>query len=129
MNEETQKKAMEMLEALAEKLGTTLEHLWEVLIRQALVEGAYALVLAVFGMAALGGLIYACVLGVRAGRRLAEKEDDTFYLHGSQAVGGVLLLLFGAMVLDIFVLRNIHTALICFINPEYWAIREVLRLL
>lgn len=128
MNEEVQKKAIDMLEALAEKLGTTLEHLWGVLLRQALVEGIYSAVLVVVGALTLGVLIYAYILVVRAGRNESKRENDPFFQHLAQIAGGLAFCLFGTLVCDLLILKNVHTALICFINPEYWAIREVARL-
>jgi len=115
VNEEVQKKAMEMLEALAEKLGTTLEHLWEVLLLQAKVEAVEAGLVFLTG-ASVG--LYGLWL-VNKARDVKDNDDQAirWFLGGALALIG-LIPAFGNLL-------KLPTLLI---NPEYWALREVLRL-
>ena len=133
MNEEVQKKAMEMLEALAAKLGTTLEHLWGVLLKQATVEGAYSVLISAISAAVIVLFAVALYFAWREIPSLVESDvsrrdaDDYGYIYLLRAASVAAWIIFISIPLDI-ALGRAKTALTCFINPEYWAIREVARL-
>jgi hypothetical protein len=118
MNEEVQKKAMEMLEALAEKLGTTLEHLWEVLLLQAKVEAVEVGIWLLIGTAALtiGGRLFI------KNMTCWETGDDHEFARWMTGMGL-------SIVGYIATLTNLFRLPTLLINPEWWAIREILRLL
>ncbi|MGH7376316.1 MAG: hypothetical protein ACREKK_02700, partial [Candidatus Methylomirabilales bacterium] len=67
--EKTLDKAMDLLTALAARLGTSVEHLWPVLVRQAYYQGIVDLVI----VGVLGPILV--TVCVKAGRRALELGD------------------------------------------------------
>ena len=119
MNEQTAK----MVEQLAEKLGTTTEYLWGILIRQA-------------PMSAFIDLVY-CVLVLFMGyglfkvhKWLLKATEDYDSLYEQFKEGAVLPMVIASLVWCIlfmgcfFSIANIING---FFNPEYWALNKVLR--
>jgi hypothetical protein len=117
-------KLVPLLEKLAEKFGTTVEHLWEVMIKQASISAIIDTITTVV-------IVGICVAGYRLVRRkttkhpreeyhspAAEWEDD-----GALAAWACLIvacLVAGAV--SIFAIDNVVTALF---NPEYWALIRI----
>ncbi len=102
---------------LAAQLGTTVEHLWGVLVRQAQVEG----VLAVLTLTAIGAVGYGLY-------RLTKK----YWCKTGQGETEVLLV--GAWVLGVIFAAipaafAVHTLATSLVNPEYWALQRILGLL
>jgi len=110
MDNSLQKKLLTRLDALAEKLGTSGEYLFEVLLRQAEVE--------VYKNAALFGLLLLISIGLSfsAYRFLKEENYDG---GGPLTAVAVLFFIFTAVVFS-----RLLTPLL---NPEYWALREILQ--
>ena len=116
MNEATQK----MVEELAAKLGTTAEHLWGVLVRQAPISSLCD-VLAI--AAWFAGLVWAFRLVTR---KTTENEngdaewgyEGVFWAWTVWGVtAGILVLVAGC---------SFATIVSGFLNPEYWALKQVL---
>lgn len=116
MNEEVQKKAMEMLEALATKLGTTVDHLWKMMVAQAGVEAINTFV-------ALGmSIVLVWVTHHYVWRWMWKKPDS----DGRTWVTMLLTTLATITTIKGFLgLFSLATKLL---NPEYWAFRAILRL-
>lgn len=109
MNEQT----LALLDKLAEKLGTTSEFLWAALVKQAFVEGVVYLL-------QIAGLIYGGVWLYRWFRAISVNEwDEIKYLPL-----GVVASVYGIVVIVAFFSLPMLAA--SFINPEYWALKEVL---
>lgn len=108
-----------LLRALADKLGTTSEHLWGVLVAQAQITGYCNAALIVV----LPFVIYWLVRWTRAViRRLPNIQDDTVIPQAfAIAVSGVVTL---ALVL--YSIQFMPITIAAFVNPEYVALREVL---
>jgi hypothetical protein len=112
MNDSTQ----QLIRELAEKLGTTAEHLWGVLVRQAPISGTLGLL----GIAALLGFVYI------AWKRLT-KIDFTKWDHdlAKGTMYGGLLIATVIALLSLLLLAPLYVAGI--LNPEYWALRQILK--
>ena len=109
----------EILTVLAAKFGTTAAHLWDVLVRQAYVEGA----LAVFWVVVSVVIIYnATVRFPRALAALKGAEYDEEPPHIAA------LVLWGALALIFTIVGgvNIDVAVTSLGNPEYAALKLVL---
>jgi RsiW-degrading membrane proteinase PrsW (M82 family) len=111
MNEETQK----LLQQLAEKLGTTVEHLWQVLIAQARVEAITHSII----FASLFVVIVA-LWAFLISKEFKDDDGDVVVVVCGFLAGGTLLY-FLILCLEI---TNIVTG---FYNPEYFALKQVLR--
>lgn len=108
-------KTLQALNALADKLGTTAEHLWGVLIRQAPISGCVELI----------SLIICLVPTAVVGRVLYKRaQNNDFYqdVYFFSFVSVFLVLL----VFDSALISRIDIIIAAFINPEYWALMQIL---
>ena len=112
-----------LLEGLAEEMGVAVEVLWGALLRQAPIAGAMGLLgVLLFAAVTVIGLFLVC----RA-LRSCEGDLDDLSRFGLLLAGAVLAVCFGAILLAEIPRVGIYLA--GFLNPEYWALREVLTLL
>ncbi len=112
-------KTLQALTALANKLGTTAEYLWGVLLKQAPLTGAMSLMM-------MTAWIVVCVLLVRYVRSKTrgtdpEWDDEMVRIFSRIGVGLVCAVL--AMVITL----ELGNAVNAIVNPEYWALRQILR--
>ncbi len=115
MNEQTEK----MIRELAEKLGTTTEHLWGVLLAQAPVAGVWS------AMAAMGyviGAVLVTIIAYKVVRHLWEVEREEVL---AWFTGVVCLIWF--VICCIGFSSYIYDAVTAFYNPEYWALQNILK--
>lgn len=109
MNKET----TDLINALAEKLGTTAEHLWAVLIRQAPITASMELLLILTLLVAV--IVTACLAW-----RCAKKNND-------EAVACMTIISIALFVALIFTTATeLPTIVAGFVNPEYWALTQVM---
>ena len=104
-----------LIREFAEKFGTTGEHLWEVLVRQAFISGTTDIAVI------LGWVI---ILGVSAVFFIVRSRSAGF----GKELGGFLWGLWGCVLAVVLLLSgmcmgNIIGALV---NPEYWALQQLL---
>lgn len=108
------------LAALAEKLGTSVDHLWAVLVRQATLEGYIAL------------CQYAILILVSPflfswyKRTAAKMEDKNFDEREGMMV--MLCIVIGVWsVASLVAAFSTSETITKLGNPEYWALKEILR--
>jgi hypothetical protein len=109
MNEQT----IQLLDTYATKLGTTSELLWGVLLKQAPISATADLILLAF-LFLIAGLCFWC------SAKCFDNDDDgkaTLFCVG--VVFSILFTINGACSLS-----SIAGA---YLNPEYWALQEILR--
>lgn len=101
-----------MKDELLARLGTTVEHLWGVLLRQAPIHGAFSIV---FDVVACVALYYAW--------RTLYKWDG--YVEDKD----ILYALLGCVTafVCVYVFYNLPMIAAAFFNPEYWALKQVLK--
>lgn len=115
MKEETITK---YIDQLAQSLNVASEHVYEALIKQAMVSGITSIVWAViFGIATV---IVLCV-----GFMSAKREYDR-YGFDHDVFMTILFTLIAASFTVIPFGISVENALTALLNPEYWAIKEVL---
>ena len=116
---------MKLLEKLATKLGTTSEYLWSVLIKQASVSATTQLIQTIFVM--LFGIVLYRVHVYLGKKRFPEKYEETLYEKYEETAilpMGVGAVLFIVTLLCCFMcFDNIVNG---YLNPEYWALKEVI---
>jgi uncharacterized membrane protein YqgA involved in biofilm formation len=117
MNKET----LDLLKDLAAKLGTTADHLWSVLIRQAYVSFFCDLLL-YFLIGGLIGIAYKLAkrLASSADEMAHKGEDDTLQVAGLIVTGIVTIILL------LYAITNVGDTITKIANPEYWALQQVL---
>lgn len=120
----------EMLQKLAEKLGTTTEYLWNVLLKQAPISSTVTLFqFAVIGIASF--LLY------KVHRRLLKPSDDNEksmyrYENGYDKYGAAtgLPMILAAITLSFLIivcLFSMDDIVNGYFNPEYWALETILK--
>ena len=115
---------------LAAKLGTTVEHLWGVLVRQAYVDGASSFLAASARVLFIVALIWAGArLWPKAKAALVAATEDAlrppgWFLVLSDVVVFILLALVTLANLQI-IADNIFWMLSDFFNPEFYALHQL----
>ena len=123
MNPETLAK----ITAIAEKLGTTTEHLWSVLIRQAAISAAVDItVISLWAIALILSAIYvqkktSRTTDAATGERNYEEWED---VNGYFAWGIIAIFAFAFLLMVGSNANNIVAALL---NTEYWALKQIIK--
>lgn len=114
-----------LLEKLAEKLGTTTEYLWSVLIHQAPISALTDLLY--FVLVIIGGIVIFIIH-----KRLMKKNKYGNNKYDDSDDGLIVLMVVVTLVWAIIFIVcffNIGNIITGFFNPEYWALNKVLGLL
>ena len=110
------------LEKMAEKLGTTTEYLWSILLKQAPIFG-YMYFFGGFLILILGLLLYRfhkkCKANWDVDKTLYDKDEWRWSLN--------IILLIVFLIVSIMWLVNLPRAITSFMNPEYWALQEIIK--
>ena len=119
-------KTLEVIQALADKLGTTAEHLWGVLVTQAPITGSVDLVVCI-------GMAWATVVWVKTVCRKTNappKTDEDRYpsadWRGEGAFVAWISVFIAASATAWTIAANASLIVAAFVNPEYWALRQLL---
>jgi uncharacterized Tic20 family protein len=118
MNEQTAK----LVEQLAQKLGTTADYLWSVLLKQAPISAITDLVFFAFTII-LGVVIY------KVHKHLLAEKDGNNSIYYDLEEGAVVPMIFVLVIwaiMFIACLCSIGNIINGFLNPEYWALKEIL---
>jgi hypothetical protein len=113
---------MEILRVLAEKFGTTTEFLWGIMVRQAYVYGITAIICFLVTSVLIFGwnwIWWRAEVDEETSRR--DQGDRMFAIFMCRLGGLVLVFIWTCIFLSGMI--EVTTALI---NPEYWAIKQVL---
>lgn len=113
-------KLTELLTMLASKLGTTVEYLWTVLIKQATISGIQNIILSV--VVTIPIIIFGVYLRyfIKNKEKIEDGYNEEFYYVGL-VVGTII-----SVVCVLVFAECINTAMTAFINPEFWALKEIL---
>ena len=114
MNEETRK----LIEALAAKLGTTAEHLWAILLRQAFISFWTDLIF-------YGVTLAIAYIAFRLSVKAWKKSDDDSWNEDEWRIGSILCVSVSS-ILIIISLLCVGDTITKIANPEYWALSQVL---
>lgn len=120
-------KYRQLIEALAAKLGTTAEHLWGVLIKQAPISGAVDLVLCVVIAAAAVWWLQLVQRKTTCPPKTEEDRYPSAEWTGEPvffAWAGVAIAFASVLVCIIGSAQGIVAA---FANPEYWALKQLVK--
>jgi hypothetical protein len=119
MNEKVFAKVTQYIDALAAKLGVAAEHVYGVLVRQQVAEGIVDIVV---GTLILAVLIFASMVLIK--KVELPRIVDEFDLLGYVFVAAISLLIIGLP--GGYAVSEISDGIKHVINPEYYAIREIL---
>lgn len=115
------KELTELLAKLAEKLGTTTQYLWGVLIKQASVE--IYIFISVFVLTIIGAIITTLLL--KSTQKYWDKENAPAIAWFTLTFG--IIFAFATVIGLGYFLANITDVITSINNPEYWALQEVLK--
>ena len=119
-------KTTALIDKLAEKLGTTAEHLWGVLLHQAPISGAIDLATVVVMLLAAVGLVWF----VKGKTTTPPETKDEPYPHAEWKDEGAGLAWLGMAiyltVTGVVVIGSMQGIVAAFFNPEYWALSHIL---
>lgn len=120
MNEQSTK----LIEQLAEKLGTTSEYLFSILVKQAQVDSICSIILLVL-------LLICDYVAIRLHIKFsAPLPDDPINdnLYDKYELGIVMVMLGVILpIATLFSLSNASNIIAGFYNPEYWALNYILQ--
>jgi hypothetical protein len=118
-----EKKLTEYLEIMAKKLGVAAEHLYEVLTKQAMVEGIIDLIFYPILFLIIFPIFIFCFKKYRYHEKECNWSEESNYMIAS-IISGVV-----AAALLIGVLATMPDSIGRIINPEYYAIQDLLDVL
>ncbi len=107
-----------LLEKLVEKLGTTAEHLWGVLISQVEVQLQISELWLMVGVIIFGGLTATFIILLIVSI-IRDWEPEASFLFG-------LVAALSGTVGTCITVKAYATVLTLTINPEYWALQQIL---
>jgi len=111
----------ELIIELAKKLGTTAVHLWEVLIRQ-------AIILSVVDIIVIAGWVYCLVFMYRFIDKKTKKiKGFNAQWDDEQAIIAWLIFAIVIVIFVIIVGISIGAVISGIINPEYWALKQLIK--
>lgn len=113
-----------LIRELATKLGTTVDHLWSVMIKQAFVSSMISIFQYLL-------IIAGVIVWVKIHKWLSEKEGDGYSnmrYDDYELAAGVPMIITGIMLLILVVvsLFSITDTITGFVNPEYWALDHII---
>lgn len=117
MNEQTAK----LVEQLAQKLGTTADYLWSVLLKQAPISALTDLIY--FVLISIGGYF---LLKVHKNFSKEDEYGDSKYYDNDDLAPIMITIAFIWAILFIVSFFGIGNVINGLFNPEYWALDEIL---
>jgi len=121
-------KTLQALTALANKLGTTAEYLWGVLLKQAPITGVVDLLVCAGWIA--GVVVWAKFVKRKTANHARTDYDRYPSAEWSDDVGVCLAwasVVIAAGITALVVGSGLSTIVAALANPEYWALRQILK--
>lgn len=116
MNEET----IKLIETLAAKFGTTTEYLWGALVKQAPISGVCDTIICVV-------LIVGLIVSARILKsKFTELEDGFTDWREDFMVPAWITWSVVAFIVGLIVCCSFPTTIAAFVNPEYWALKQLI---
>lgn len=106
-----------LLDKLASQLGTTSKYLWKVLIRQAPISGILDILQYILIVIMIWGSYYTYSWA----HKMVEDKDWDETTYAWPVITGLITVIF--LITAFFSFPNTITK---FINPEYWALKEII---
>lgn len=118
-------KTLDLLTRLADKFGTTVEHLWGVLIKQAAITAVAEIVMAMVMVAA-----WVWMFRFVRGKTTEKPETNDRYAQAEWEQDGALIawivVSIAALITCLQIYEALTTGATALLNPEYWALKQVM---
>lgn len=124
-----EEKAIEYIDALAANLGVAAEHVYGALLKQAMVSGVRSLVFIAICLAVSYAIIK---MFNRIITDVKDANTDSLFVdkvYGGVSTTGIVASFSGGIALFILfvaIMSDIGNASTALLNPEYWALMEIL---
>ena len=121
-----EEKAFEYIDAIAANLGVAAEHVYGALLKQAMVSGLRSVVYIIICLAVSYLIIK---MFKRIYSDVKEGEEGIFVDSFGISLGGVFAIIIGGVAIIILffaIMADIGNATTALLNPEYWALKEIL---
>lgn len=118
MNNEVSK----LLEQLAQKMGTTVEYLWQILIYQAHIQAITVVIQIVI-------IMIASYLLVKLHIRFSKEPEDDHSIYYKYQESATVPMVLSALIMGVLIIIAffcISDVINGFFNPQYWALQKVL---
>jgi len=122
MNQETK----EIIQEIAEKLGTTAEHLWGVLIKQAGINAITDVIIATITICVFAFTFKYVMKKTHVPEKTEEERYPTAEWDDELGVLAHIILLIFAIIAASITLASIYTVITALLNPEYWALKQII---
>lgn len=103
---------LELMQQLAAKLGVTADHIWTVMVQQAHVAAITNVV--------TGGILVFLAIAAGCISYSLSKDDNS---------EGTTAMFFLGVALFVISLAFIFPAITAFVNPEYWALKHMIKMI
>jgi len=113
--------SLEAINALADKLGTTAENLWVILVAQANIVFIYSVIGVVFIV--VGDIVTIYL------HKAIMKEKDGWENPTTLAIVTIILSILSFVFTLIMVLELIPNMVTCIANPDYFAFKQILKVI
>lgn len=112
---------LQLIETLAAKLGTTVEYLWAVLLKQAFVSATISVIFIAFTIIC-GIFLFAFHL------QFSRQQDSRYSIYEESDTTCIVMGLLGIVYVGLFIgaVINVENVIIGYLNPEYWAVSQLL---
>ena len=122
-----EEKAFEYIDAIAANLGVAAEHVYGTLLRQAMVSGVRSVVYIILCLA----VVYMVIRMLKkVYTDVKDGNNNSIFLDGWDiSAAGIIASFAGGIalfILFIAIIANISNASTALLNPEYWALKEIL---
>lgn len=117
MNEKT----TQLIEQLAQKLGTTVEYLWSILLKQAFVDATTRLIIVICTII-LGIILY------KTHKSFSKKNSNGYTSYDNKGYF-IEIMVISTVLFVVFILGSINCIpyiINGYFNPEYWALCKIL---
>ena len=115
-------KLTELLAQLAAKFGTTVEHLWSIMIRQAYISSILDIIFYILFIIN----IIACYKVYRYCYKTDKFDNSRYYNNEETLYIPMFLWALLSVILIIVMCTSITSTITGLINPEYWTLKQIL---
>ena len=122
-----EEKAFEYIDSIATNLGVAAEHVYGALLKQAMVSGVRSVVYIILCLA----VVYMVIRMLKkVYTDVKDGNNNSIFLDGWDiSAAGIIASFAGGIalfILFIAIIANISNASTALLNPEYWALKEIL---
>ena len=120
-------KTLHALTTLAQKLGTTAEYLWGVLLRQAPITGVVDLLIAVAWVIAVSLWFRFVMRKTNASNKTESNQNPRAEWRDEAAGFAWFSAIIFAVIASLAVTFSLPSIVSALLNHEYWALRQILK--